>query len=751
MAQPEAKVKAKGGSNGHTGRLYIVSNRLPVSVEREAEGFSYHPSVGGLATSLTALKWSSEMIWLGWPGVNALSPAEAQQVERTLTEEYGCLPLFPPEELFELFYTGFSNGCIWPLFHYFPQYAHYDWEEWEAYRAINQIFADRLVDLLRPEDSVWVHDYHLLLVPAMVRRALPEANIGFFLHIPFPSYEVFRMLPWREELLKGMIGADLIGFHSFSYARHFLSSLLRILGLEQEFGRVIYEERPVNVETFPLGIDVDRFVSAHQLPGVQAELSDLRRQTGGRKVVLSVDRLDFTKGIVQRLLAFEAFLETYPEWQGEVSLLSLCVPSRTSVPEYQNLKRQVDELVGRINGRFGEPGWVPIWYLYRKLPFDELVSLYLLADVALVTPLRDGMNLVAKEYLAARHDGTGVLVLSETAGSAEELGEALIVNPHDSRSIVASLLQALEMPVTEQQRRNRPMISRLRRYTTRRWAEEFLNQLEAARQDRPAYRVKRLSSEKRLGLISAFSGSARRLLLLDYDGTLVGFAGQAQDAVPDDGLLSLLKKLVQQPDTRVVVISGRDHETLERWLGSTGVDMVAEHGARMRTKGGWQLTDAGQQDQGLEQIRPLMEVYVDRTPGSYVEDKGSSLVWHFRRAEPELGSLRAKELLDTLESYLVNTPLHVMRGNKVIEVKRSNVNKGRAAARWLDHESSPDFILAIGDDVTDEDLFQVLPDDAWTIKVGRVAHTTASYYLADVGSVRRLLAELAKAPSGGPG
>ncbi len=599
--------------------------------------------------------------------------------------------------------------------------------EWEAYERVNQRFRDRLLDILRPDDRVWIHDYHLLRLPALVRKEYPEANLGFFLHIPFPSYEIFRMLPWRNEILHGLLGADLIGFHSFSYARHFLSSLLRLLGLEQEFGRVVYGERPVRIETFPLGVDVERFAKGHAQPEIQTELADLRRQANDRRIILSVDRLDFTKGILERLRAFEAFLERFPQWQGKVSLISLCVPSRTSVPEYQHLKRQVDELVGSINGRFSEPGWTPIWYLYRKLPFEGLVSLYLLADVALITPLRDGMNLVAKEYLSARADETGVLILSETAGSAEELGEALIVNPHDSRSIVEHLLMALEMPVEEQKRRNRPMVARLRRYTVDRWAEDFLTQLEAARRDRPSYRVHRLADTRRKRLLDAYLAGEKRLLLLDYDGTLVAFTDRAEGAEPDAGLLELLTGLSGDRANKVVVISGRDHATLQHWVGGTGVDLVAEHGARMwdNSQAEWQTLGEPIDGAWQQQIRPVLEVYVDRTPGAYVEDKGSSLVWHYRRAEPELGSLRAKELMENLESYLANTPLHVMQGNKVVEIKQSNINKGRAALRLLPADPPYDFVLAIGDDVTDEDVFDSLPEDAWTIKVGRSGQTHA--------------------------
>ncbi|MFP3853044.1 MAG: bifunctional alpha,alpha-trehalose-phosphate synthase (UDP-forming)/trehalose-phosphatase [Anaerolineales bacterium] len=727
-----------------TNRLVIVSNRLPVSVERTEQGLSYQPSVGGLATSLNSLRDETEMLWLGWPGIEPEDEVEAAELEQHLRQEYGCAPLFLDEEDFDLYYTGFSNGCLWPLFHYFMQYAHYDWDEWRAYQRVNRQFADKLETILRPDDRIWVHDYHLMLLPAMIREIMPQASIGFFLHIPFPSYELFRTLPWREDILNGLLGSDLIGFHSFGYARHFNSALLRILGRESEFGRVVVGDRPVKIETFPLGVDVERFGSAHELSEVKEGLAELKEQAGDRKIVLSVDRLDFTKGILERLHAFSRFLEEYPDWRGRVSLVSICVPSRQSVPEYQELKRQVDELIGRINGEFGEPGWTPIWYLYRKLPFEGLVPFYLLADVALVTPLRDGMNLVAKEYLASRPEGTGVLVLSETAGSAEELGEALIVNAHDEPSIVEKLLQALTMTEAEQIRRNRPMIARLERYTINRWADDFLTQLQSASESRPDYRASFLSGERRIDFYESYEQANQKLLLLDYDGTLVGFTSRAEGAIPDQELLELLAELSADSGNSVVVISGRDHKTLENWLGDLDTNLVAEHGAKIRPPGqDWQEVEEGATSDWQKEIRPVMEVYVDRTPGAYLEDKGSSLVWHYRRAEPELGSLRAKELVDTLESYLANTSLHIMQGSKVIEVKQSNVNKGRAANRWISQaEADFDFIMAVGDDVTDEDLFAAMPEDAFTIKVGPAAQTKARYFLRNAGQVRELLQQL---------
>jgi trehalose 6-phosphate synthase/phosphatase len=729
-----------------TERLLVVSNRLPVTVNRQDDGqFDYTPSVGGLATSLNALREEMDMLWLGTPGLNVEDSSEQQTLRDELEQKYDSIPLFLDRKDFELYYNGFSNGCLWPLFHYFPQFAHFDEQEWAAYQSVNRIFAERITSIAGPNDSIWVHDYHLLLLPTLLRQALPDASIGFFLHIPFPSYEIFRMLPWREQILSGMIGADLVGFHTYGYARHFLSSLLRILGLEQNFGRVSVGDRIVQVETFPLGIDTERFAHAQDLPAVQTRLRELKDEIGGRKVILSVDRLDFTKGILERLMAYEHFLEEHPEWHDRVSLVSLLVPSRTRVPEYQSLKSQVDEQIGRINGEFGQPGWNPITYLYRSLPFEQLASLYLLADVALVTPLRDGMNLVAKEYLASHTDGSGVLVLSETAGAAAELGEALIVNPHDQEGLVRALDQALSMPVEEQRTRNAPMRARLSRYDINRWTTEFLAQLRGLREARRLQLPRRLQGEHRAELMEAYRSANHRLLLLDYDGTLVPFAQTPGGASPDPELVDLIRQLSSDARNQVVVISGRNASTLEAWLGKTGADLVAEHGARIRRSesADWEPFAENLDGDWKDQLRPLFEVFVDRTPGSLLEEKGAALVWHYRRADPDLGSQRAAELIDALEGFIANTNLHVLQGHKVVEVKPSTVSKGRAAGPWLQAEPPAEFTLVMGDDVTDEAMFEAVPEGSWTVKIGSPEGSHARFFLSSTADVRALLKAMA--------
>ncbi|MCL6560791.1 MAG: trehalose-6-phosphate synthase, partial [Firmicutes bacterium] len=349
-------------------RLLIVSNRLPVTVVKKKNGYHFSASIGGLATGLKSFYNRQKSIWVGWPG-ELHADEDREWVKERLLEGYNCLPVFVPEEEFERYYGGFSNRTIWPLFHYFPIYTSYDESYYEAYRRVNQVFCDELLRIARPDDVIWIHDYHLMLLPGLLRERLPDAAIGFFLHIPFPSFELFRLLPWRCELLSGLLGADLIGFHTYDYVRHFLSSVLHLLGYDHRMGEVFAKNRLVKVDTFPMGIDYDRYANAVTDPKVVGEVESLRQRLQNRKIILSIDRLDYTKGIPKRLEAFELFLKKYPQWHEKVTLILVTAPSRASLDQYRLLKKEVDELVGHINGNYGTVGWAPIQYLSRTLSF----------------------------------------------------------------------------------------------------------------------------------------------------------------------------------------------------------------------------------------------------------------------------------------------------------------------------------------------------------------------------------------------
>ncbi len=719
------------------GRLLIISNRLPITLVRKQEGFHIEPSTGGLATGLGSIYQSRDSMWIGWCGLaSERLRGQEEEIQKKLEAER-CHGIFLSQYDMENFYYGFSNKTIWPLFHYFPLYTIYSEHFWEAYARVNRIFCDEVLKVAREDDIIWIHDYQLMLLPSMIRERMPGATIGFFLHIPFASSEVFRLLPWRNAILEGLLGADLIGFHTYDYVRHFAESVRRLVGREHDFGYITVDDRTVRVDAFPMGIDYKRYSTAIDLTGVKAHVKRIRHKVGNRRIILSIDRLDYTKGIPERLEIFDLFMEKNPEFREEVTLILVAVPSRTGVEHYRMIKRRVDELVGRINGKYGSIGWMPVWYLYRSVAFEKLLALYTVADVALVTPLRDGMNLIAKEFVASKRDGRGVLILSEMAGAAKEMGEAVIVNPNNREEIVAAIKRAFAMPKEEQVERNREMQKRLARYSIGGWVGDFMDQLENVKRLQGERGVTKLTSEIRDRLLGDYAGGKKRLILLDYDGTLVPFKDWPRKARPDQDVIPLLRELTEVPGNEVVIVSGRDRETLEQWLGALDLGLIAEHGVWAKEKGmQWEMVEMLKND-WKNQIRPLFELYVDRTPGSFVEEKGYSLSWHYRRADPGLASVRARELRDDLSNLTDNLSVGVLEGSKVIEVKNIGVDKGRAVQRWLG-KGDWDFILAIGDDWTDEDMFGVLPESAYSIRIG-LSTTRAKYNLDSHVGVRTLL------------
>jgi trehalose 6-phosphate synthase/phosphatase len=732
-------------------RLVIVSNRLPFTVVNGEGGPQFKVSSGGLTTGL----WSylergaagsgerPEFVWLGWPGAT-VAPQDESAVKAYAEKEFKTLPVFLPEESMDHFYHGFCNKTLWPLFHYFPSLTHYEEDYWQEYKQVNRIFAEAALKMLQPDDLLWVHDYQLMLVPGLVRERFPDMPIGFFLHIPFPSYEVFRLLPraWRVELIEGLLGSSLVGFHTYDYTRDFLTSVLRTVGYEHQLGTLSLRERVVKVDTFPMGIDYERFARAAASPETEARVAELRTKCTGQKVIFSVDRLDYTKGLINRLQGYDAFLKRNPQWHGKVVFVVSVAPSRIGVESYQAMKQELEQTVGRIVGTYGNVNWSPLIYQFRNLGFEEIVALYRFCDVALITPVRDGMNLVAKEFVASRPDQTGVLILSEMAGAAKEMGEALIINPLHSGDSAQALEQALAMPVEEQVRRNRLLQDRLRRYNVVRWAEDFIQALVGTQNTEAARRARMLSGKVLAGLIQQYRSAARRVLLLDYDGTLVPFVEDPKLARPDREVLELLTALSAAPGNEVVIVSGRPRRDLEEWVGALPVALVAEHGVWLRPKGGaWRMLKAIITE-WKERVRPILQVYVDRLPGALLEEKEFSLAWHYRGADPEQASRRARELLDALAGFTRNIDVQVLEGNKVLEVRNTGVSKGTAATEWLSGLGA-DFILAIGDDWTDEDLFRTLPPNAYSVRVG-LANTSARFYLSNHTAVRRVLRELSQ-------
>jgi trehalose 6-phosphate synthase/phosphatase len=722
-------------------RLLIVSNRLPVSASLRNGEVRLKQSVGGLATGLRSFYQSFHSKWIGWPGlsVEIIGKSQQQYIRDKLDKDFKCCPVFLRDKHINTYYHGFCNNTIWPLFHSFTQYAVYDEETWESYKHVNEMFSNEVCKQIEPGDLLWIHDYHLMLLPKLIREKFPDISIGYFLHIPFPSYEIFRFIPWREEILEGLFGADLIGFHTYDYARHFLSSIRRILGYEAKIGRFPFGKRMVKIGMYPMGIDYERFSGAVQNSQVVRKRKEIKKKLSDKKLILSVDRMDYTKGILHRLKAFDEFLDKNPKYRGEVTLILVAVPSRIGVEHYRILKSEIDELIGKINGKYGEVGWTPIWYFYRSLPFNELVAFYSSADICLVTPLRDGMNLIAKEYIATRKDGKGVLILSEMAGAVNELNESIIINPNCQSSLVGAIEKAFKLSQEEQVKRNKVMQSRLQRYNVTRWANDFIEDLQDLGRHNEAIRLKSLSPKIEKEVINKFRSSKKRLLLLDYDGTLVPFADKPEKAMPDDELLRILDNLAKNDRNQVVIISGRVCDVLDSWFSKVDVEFVAEHGAWLKkTDEGWRPIEE-MNTLWKDDVRPILEIFSDRTPGSFIEEKDYSLVWHFREVDPELGALRTGEIIDVLQEVTLNNKLSIMAGSKVIEIKNPGVDKGNAAMVWV--RENPDFIVAIGDDRTDENMFITLPDEAITLKVG--GHPSkANYFVADYKEVRSLLKKL---------
>ncbi|WP_022824694.1 bifunctional alpha,alpha-trehalose-phosphate synthase (UDP-forming)/trehalose-phosphatase [Hymenobacter norwichensis] len=721
-------------------RTIIVSNRLPTKIIRTENTLTFQPSEGGLATGLGSIYRQDGNVWVGWPGLFVESEAEEEHVRQEL-EADSMAPVFLTEAEIHDFYEGFSNSTLWPTFHYFTQFATYEQSHWEAYVAVNEKFCQAVLEMAGPDDTIWVHDYQLLLLPEMLRRARPECTIGFFLHIPFPSHELIRVLPWRNELLQGMLGADLIGFHTYGYMRHFLSAVSQLLGLNSQNGQLQTPTRTVLVDAFPMGIDYDRYVQAAASEAALSHEAEYREALRSTRVILSIDRLDYTKGIAQRLRAFEVLLQRYPEWAERVSLIMVVVPSRDQVAQYAALKEEIDEIVGRINAQYRTIYWTPIHYFYRSFPLEELAALYRIAEVALVTPMRDGMNLVAKEFVASKADQRGVLILSERAGAARELSDALIINPTDTGQLAEAMHDALVMPEDEQMQRMAAMQALVQQYNVFSWTKLFMDRLAYAKIKQLTLATETLDASTTTQLVTEYQAAERRLLLLDYDGTLAGFNTNPQRARPDEEMLLLLQRLAENPKNRVVVISGRDRTTLQNWLGHLPLDFIAEHGVWLRRAGeDWTMFQPLRNDWKTE-IRPIVELYVSRTAGSFIEDKEYSLVWHYRRADAELSAMRARELVSHLTFLTSNTDLQVMEGNKVIEIKNAGINKGTAAARWV-AEYEPDFIVAIGDDRTDEDTFGAMPDTAYTVKVGSAPRSLARFHVRGTNDVRQLLRKL---------
>ncbi len=705
------------------GKLIVASVRLPVRLTRREGGWEVTPSPGGLATALRAVAGRREFVWVGWPGTHI--PPSVQDSAASLLGPHGKA-VFLEEDEFQGFYESISNRLLWPLFHNISGRLAFDRDAWRQYRIVNGRFAEAVLSVARPDDTVWVHDYQLALVPHMLRAAGLDCAIGFFLHIPFPSHETYRTLPVREDFLRGMLGADLIGFQTYEFAQHFRHSCLRVLGLECEQDRISLPSHLAHLGVHPIGVDPAEIRGFTELPEVQAELAELELQFRGKKVILGVDRLDYTKGIPEKLLAFEEFLSLHPTWRTRVVLIQVASPTRTGVAEYQALKREVDELVGRINGRYGSLDHTPLVYINRTIARERLTALYRIADVAFITPLRDGMNLVALEYVSARGDAPGKLILSEFAGAASCLAGARLVNPHNvSRmaDVLAEILAETEGPDIE----FRQMQEFVASNTASVWADRFLRHLakvhEGQRFGAERLRFSRAEADEGWGL--------RPLFLLDYAGTLQPHVPVLGESPPDSHVRTLLSSLAQR--ATVYLMSGRPPDVLDAWFDGIPIGLVCEDGLAVRhPHEGWpdipELNDTV-----LEEIvRPVMTDFYEHTPGSRIDRKRASIGWRYRLADPKLGPLRAKELYAQLEESLRGQRYSVLLTARYVEVRSAAHTKTSVVNRLLSRYDGADFVFCAGNDRIDEEVFEVVLRSGrrhvYTCYVGG-RDTTGQYYV----------------------
>nr|GLL30310.1 alpha,alpha-trehalose-phosphate synthase [UDP-forming] 1-like [Ipomoea trifida] len=751
-------------------RLLVVANRLPVAATRQGkESWTLEVSVGGLVSALLGVA-EIEARWIGWAGVNVPDEVGQRSLSKSLAEKR-CIPVFLDEDTVHQYYNGYCNNILWPLFHYLGL-PHEDrlattrsfQSQFAAYKKANQMFADVVNEHYKEGDIVWCHDYHLMFLPKCLKERNNEMKVGWFLHTPFPSSEIHRTLPSRSELLRAVLAADLVGFHTYDYARHFVSACTRILGLEGTPEGVEDQGKLTRVAAFPIGIDSDRFIRALELPRVQYHIKELQERFAGRKVMLGVDRLDMIKGIPQKILAFEKFLEENPDWRDKVVLLQIAVPTRTDVPEYQRLTCQVHEIVGRINGRFGSLTTVPIHHLDRTLDFHALCALYAVTDVALVTSLRDGMNLVSYEFVACQASKKGVLILSEFAGAAQSLGAgAILVNPWNITEVAASIGYALKMPAHEREKRHHLNFMHVTTHTSQEWAATFVSELNDTIVE-AQLRTRQIPPPLPTNAaIERYMHSNNRLLILGFNATLtepLDSQERRMDQLKDmelklhPDLKEPLKRLCDDPKTTVVVLSGSDRNVLDENFGEYNMWLAAEHGMFLRlTESNWMTTmPENLHMDWVDSVKHVFEYFTERTPRAHFELRETSLVWNYKYADVEFGRLQAKDLLQHLwAGPISNASVDVVQGSRSVEVRAIGVTKGAAIDRILgeivhnsDVKAPIDYVLCIGHFLPkDEDIYTffepelpVGPSASARVKMGNPMNKNISNHLSGKGGVR---------------
>jgi trehalose 6-phosphate synthase/phosphatase len=673
--------------------------------------------------------------WIGWPGL------EVRRGERisTRARNYEIAPVLLSDAEASRYYQGFSNRTLWPLFHSLPALTKFERRDWTVYEAVNRRFAEIAAKHAGAGDLVWIHDYHLMLAPEHLRRLQGNVRSAFFLHIPFPPYDIFRLCPWDREILRGLLACDLIGFHVEGYAQNFLDCAERRLGARVDRRAMVVEhgDRTVQIGSFPIGIEFELF----------EEMATAAPPTANRveeRIVLGVDRLDYTKGIPERIRAFERLLELHPRHRENVVLLQLAVPSRAQVAEYRDLKREIDELVGRVNGRFSTARWSPIRYLYRSVTRERLCALYRDAHVALVTPLRDGMNLVAKEYVACQIKDPGVLVLSRMAGAAETMREGLHVNPFDLDETANAIHRALTMEEDERASRIASLRRRERRDNVDAWVKTFLQAASGSHAS-----IQPLSDEEIHGWLRGFIKEYPLFLFLDYDGTLTQLRDHPSRARLSRPMRAAIEACSERTDTHVAIVSGRSLEDIRKMVGNPDLVFAGNHGLEIEGPG---IEHFRHEDlvHYVERAEALAEeLHAMESDGAWTEAKGPTLTFHYRSVPED----KRKSLVEEVREAVTRHGYQARDAHSALEARPPiGWDKGRAVLHVLRERfglawSENVRVIYVGDDQTDEDAFRFLGGLAMTFRVGAAdTPTAAAHRLPNVPAVQALIDWLGRRP-----
>lgn len=722
-------------------RLIIVSHRLPFSGAFVNDELILKPSMGGLVSGLLPLL-DENTIWVGSDGITQkLNKAQRSMVQEAF-QQRGCTTVRLPQRAHHAFYNDISNGIFWPLYHNQTGRLPLTMPHWNEYQLINRLYADRLAEIVRPGDTVWIHDYHLQLLPKMLRDKDLGVSIAFFLHIPFPPAEIFRMLPIREEILEGILGADTIGFHTDSYARHFQQAVESIISYPKVTGGLLVHGRRIEVVVAPLGVDGPRWenLATCEQRGILVDAIDkMRHDNPDLQIFFSVDRLDYTKGLPRKLLALERLLENNPDLRGKIALIQIAPGSRGNLAAYSRYKLQVEQMIGAINGKFGYPGYQPIQYFASPFSAEELSQAYRKINVMLVSPLMDGMNLVAKEFIASRPDHDGVLILSEFAGATHELAECLLINPYDIEATAQTMRQALAMPREERQLRMKNLRERVMKFDARQWVQQFFSHRKVSAT--PAATELDKQYVQSSGMPRIVEMLERPLtLFIDYDGTLFPIVRRPDLAAPDSSLIMLLTKLSRTPGVEVHIVSGRRFDELFQWFHRLPLYIHGEHGgisfdplSRRRSF----LIDPKKDSTLLQRVQEIFQRYKDLHKGVLIENKAFSTVLHYRMVE--VGAMERHLLALTQEIMALNgaTELDILAGKKNIEVRLKGISKAKVVERRLAQGDERTYV-AIGDDKTDEEMFAALKGRGVTISVGD-SISDSVYNLRDSSAVREFL------------